>query len=312
MESGQIVERYGPQGRSNMNLVVGATGLVGQQIAIGLRKQGRDVRAMVRRGRNHEKVTPLMSAGIEIVDADLTKPETLPSACAGIDTILCTATSMPHGSDDGLRRVDHDGILALIENAERAGVRHFIYISYSGNIREDSPLETAKRDCEKQLLSGRMRATILRPSYFSEVWLSPALGFDPAGGRVRIYGTGDAKISYISPNDVAAFAVAAAGKPPDKSVVLEMGGPEPLSQLDAVQSFERILGRKIDLEPVPLAALAEQRRSSDPLQKTFAALMLAYAKGDSIPGSLETARSYGIKLHSVSDYAATFLKAATA
>jgi uncharacterized protein YbjT (DUF2867 family) len=295
-----------------MNLVVGATGLVGQQIALGLRKKGRDVRAMVRRGTSHQKAKPLISASIEIIDADLTKPETLPPACAGIDTIVCTATSMPHGSEDGLRRVDHDGILALIESAERAGVRHFIYTSYSGNIREDSPLETAKRNCEKRLLSGRMRATILRPSYFSEIWLSPALGFDPANGRARIYGTGDAKISYISPNDVAAFAVAAAGKPPDKSVVLEMGGPEPLSQLDAVRIFEQTLGKKIDLDRVPVAALAEQHRSSDPLQKTFAALMLAYAKGDSIPASLETARSFAVKLHSVSDYAATMTKAATA
>lgn len=295
-----------------MNLVVGATGLVGQQIALGLRKQGRDVRAMVRGGRSHEKAKALISASIEIVDADLTKPETLTSACAGIDTIVCTATSMPHGKDDGLRRVDHDGILSLIETAERAGVRHFVYTSYSGNIREDSPLETAKRDCEKRLLSSRMRATILRPSYFSEIWLSAALGFDPASGRARIYGTGDAKVSYISPSDVAAFAVAAAGKPPEKSVVLEIGGPEPLSQLDAVRIFERMLGKKIDLDPVPLAALAEQHRSSDPLQKTFSALMLAYAKGDAIPGSLETARNYGIHLHSLSDYAATLSKAATA
>jgi NADH dehydrogenase len=295
-----------------MDLVVGATGLVGQQIALGLSKKGRSVRAMARGGRSHEKAKALISAGVEIVDGDLTKPETLPSACAGIDTIVCTATSMPHGSDDGLRRVDREGILALIETGERAGVRHFVYTSYSGNIREDSPLETAKRDCEKRLLSGRMHATILRPSYFSEIWLSPALGFDPASGRVRIYGSGDAKISYISPKDVAAFAVAAAGKPPDKSVVLEMGGPEPLSQLDAVRVFERILGRKIDVDPVPVAALAEQHRSSDPLQKTFSALMLAYAKGDAIPGSVETARSYGVHLHSVFDYAATLSKTATA
>jgi len=295
-----------------MDLVVGATGLVGQQIAIGLRKQGRDVRAMVRGGRSHEKAKPLISVGIEILDADLTKPETLGPACAGIDTIVCTATSMPHGSDDGLRRVDHDGILALIENAERTGVHHFIYTSYSGNIREDSPLETAKRNCEKRLLSCRMRATILRPSYFSEVWLSPALGFDPASGRTRIYGLGDAKISYISLNDVAAFAVAAAGKTPDKSVVLEMGGPEAVSQLEAVRIFEQILRKRIEVDRVPVAALAEQHRSSDPLQKTFAALMLAYAKGDTIPDSLETAHKYNISLHSVSDYAARMSKAATA
>src|SRR5256884_6597267 len=152
-----------------MDLVVGSTGLVGQQVALGLGRLGRRVRALVRCGTHHEKAAPLLSAGVEIVDADLTKPESLPSACAGVETLLTTATSMPQGKDDGLRRVDHDGTLALIESAERAGVRHFVYTSYSGNIRVDSPLETAKRDCEKRLLSSKMRVTVLRPSYFMEI-----------------------------------------------------------------------------------------------------------------------------------------------
>lgn len=295
-----------------MDLVVGATGLVGQQIALSLRRQGRSVRALVRGGVQHEKAASLVAAGVEIVDADLTKPETLPAACAGVQTILCTATSMPHGKDDGLRRVDHDGTLALIDSAERCGVEHFIYTSYSGNIREDSPLETAKRDCERRLLASKMRATILRPSYFMEMWLSPALGFDPASGRARIYGSGEAKVSYISLHDVGAFAVAVAANPSHPSAFLEMGGPEPLSQLNAVAIFERMLGRKCELENVPLAALEEQHHSNDPLQKTFAALMMGYAKGDAIPGSLETARQYGVTLHSVSDYTASFRKVATA
>jgi uncharacterized protein YbjT (DUF2867 family) len=89
-----------------MDLVVGAIGLVGQQIALGLRRQGRVVRALVRRGIHHEKAQPLISTGIDVMDADLMKPETLPSACAGIETVICTATSMPHGREGGLRRVD--------------------------------------------------------------------------------------------------------------------------------------------------------------------------------------------------------------
>jgi len=295
-----------------MDLVVGATGLVGQQVALGLRRQGRAVRALVRGGARHEKAGPLISAGIEIVDADLTKPESLPSACAGVETVISTATSMPHGKDDGLRRVDHDGTLALIDTAERSGVHHFVYTSYSGNIRMVSPLETAKRSCEARLLAGKMRATILRPSYFMEMWLSPALGFDPASGRARIYGPGDAKVSYISFHDVVSLAIAAAAKPPDSSVILEMGGPEPISQLDALAIFEQTLGKKIATEKVPLAALEEQHRSTDPLQKTFSALMIAYARGDVIPGSRETARRYGVTLQSIADYAAKFRKAATA
>src|SRR2546429_5426761 len=83
-----------------MDLVVGSTGLVGQQVALGLGRLGRRVRALVRCGTHHEKAAPLLSAGVEIVDADLTKPESLPSACAGVETLLTTATSMPQGKED--------------------------------------------------------------------------------------------------------------------------------------------------------------------------------------------------------------------
>jgi len=289
-----------------MDLVVGATGFVGKRIALRLREKGRKVRALVRGGAKHALADELDVAGIELFDGDLTKPETLAAACAGVETVITTATSMPSGRDDGLRRVDRDGSLALIDAAARAGVKKFVYTSYSGNIRIESPLETAKRDCEKCLLAGRMQAVILRPSYFMEVWLRPALGFDPGNGTARICGSGEAKVSYISATDVVEFAVAAATKPEPGHQVIEMGGPEALSQLDAVRLFEKALNKKFKLDFVPREALEGQQRSPDPLQKTFAALMLAYAQGDVIPNSLATADRYGVWLQSVAQYAETF------
>ncbi len=289
-----------------MDLVVGATGLVGQQVALALHQRGRSIRTLVRRGPHNPKAQPLFSAGIEIFDADLTQPESLPAACGGIETIVCTATSMPHARNDGLRRVDLEGVLALIAAAEAAGVRHFIYTSYSGNIREDCALHTAKRMSEARLLDSNMRVTILRPSYFMEAWLSPALGFDPAHATARIYGPGNAPVSYITVRDVVAFAVAAAVSQGSGHQILEMGGPEALSQRDAVALFERRLKKKFKLDFIPLAALEEQYRSPDPLVKTFAALSIAYAKGDFVAHALETARRFGVELHSVAAYAASF------
>src|SRR5207244_8695473 len=128
----------------------------------------------------------------------------------GTATCAPTATYMPTGANDGLGRVDLDGTMALIEAAERAGVKRFVSTTYSGNIQIASPLETAKRTCENRLLRSSMQNVILRPTYFAEVWLSPALGFDFVSGSVRIYGSGEAKGSYISAFDVAEFAVAAA------------------------------------------------------------------------------------------------------
>lgn len=288
-------------------LVAGSTGFVGSEIALRLQQRKARVRALVRGGAANPKAQRLQDAGVEIVDGDLTLPETLATACAGVDTVVTTATSMPTGANDGLRRVDHDGAVALIAAAERAGGQKFVYTSYSGNIREDSPLESAKRECENRLLESAMQAVILRPSYFMEMWLSPALGFDPANGTARIYGSGEEKVSYISAFDVVEFAVAAAiGDRAEENTILEMGGPEALSQLDVVQLFEKELDRKLNVSHVPVEAFQEQQRSTDPLQKTFAALMLAYAKGDVIAGARDLAEKYGINLRSVADYAARF------
>ncbi|MET1084926.1 MAG: NmrA family NAD(P)-binding protein [Burkholderiales bacterium] len=284
-------------------LVVGATGVVGGQIALGLRERSAPVRALVR-GASHPKRQALTDAGIEIAEGDLTLPETLDAACRGAEVVITTATSMPTGANDGLRRVDLEGTMALIAAAERARVRKFVYVSYSGNLNEPSPLGLAKRSCEVRLKDSPMQTVILRPSFFTEVWIGPALGFDVRNGKARIYGPGTAKVSYISAFDVAAFGVAAATQDQEaKTTVLELGGPDALSQLDVVAIFQQAPGRTMALEFVPIEALQAQVGAPDPLQATFAALTLAYAKGDMIEDANGVAERHGVKLRSVAQFA---------
>jgi uncharacterized protein YbjT (DUF2867 family) len=289
-----------------MDLVVGATGFVGGLVARQLRAQGRDVRALVRGGAGHAGASALAAAGAEVLDGDLTDPASLAQSCAGCGTVLCTATAMPNAGGDALRRIDHEGVLNLIAAAEAAGVARFVYISYSRNIRTESPLSRAKRGCEARLESGRMDYVILQPSVFMEVWLGPHLGFDVAGGRIRVYGDGKAAGSYVSGRDVAAFATAAAARPGQLREKVQVGGPESLSQLEAVAQFERVLGRRMTLDHVPVSALEAQQRSDDPLQQAFAALMLGYAQGDAIPEARDNAARYGVALTSLADYADGF------
>ena len=287
-------------------LIVGGSGRVGREAALALSGRGLNVGVLLRGGREHPKAGELSGAGVKIVDGDLCKAESLRTAVKGIGTIICSATSMPSGENDGLRRVDHEGTLALIEAAEKAGVKRFVYVSYSGNIRFDSLLEVAKRDCEDRLTKSKMKVVILRPSYFMEVWLSPMVGFDPVNGSVRVYGTGNGKLSYISASNVADFTVAAATRViAEKSTVLELGGPEALSQMEAVRIFGDAFGKDLKVEDVPVEAIRSQHKSFDPVARSFGALMLAYANGDEIVGAVETAREYEVRLKSVAEYAAS-------
>jgi hypothetical protein len=63
-------------------------------------------------------------------------------------------------------------------------------------------------------------------------------------------------------------------------------------------------GRSFSFELVPIQALEVQHQSADPLQKTWAALMTAYALGDAVAKARQTADRFGVQLTSVEEYAA--------
>jgi uncharacterized protein YbjT (DUF2867 family) len=286
-----------------MNLIVGATGMLGGEICRLLAEQGSALRVLVRDSSNAEKVERLRGLGAEVFRGDLKDPVSLEKACRGASAVVSTASStVSRQQGDSIENVDRQGQLNLIETAEEAGVKHFILISFP-NVDIDFPLQAAKRAVEDRLRRGRMTYTILQPTFFTEVWLSPALGFDPARGTARVYGGGHNKISWISFRDVAKFAVAALGNPQAVNAVIKLGGPDALSPLDVVRLAEQVVGKRVIVEHVPEEALrAQHGAATDPLQQSFAGLMLYYARGDAIDMA-ETLRALPVQhLKSVREY----------
>src|SRR5439155_9686703 len=90
-------------------------------------------------------------------------------------------------------------------------------------------------------------------------WLGPGTGFDYENAHVRLYGDGTKPISFISLADVAGFAVACVDNPAARDRVLELGGPEPVSPLDAVRAFEEVAGRSFEVEHLPVEAIEGMR-----------------------------------------------------
>jgi NADH dehydrogenase len=263
-----------------MILVVGATGLLGSEICRRLREEGEPVRAVVRETSAADKVAALQPAGAATVTADLKEPASLARACEGVRRVITTASStLSRQEGDSIETVDRAGHLQLIQAARQAGVERFIYISIPRDLRYDCPLFRAKREVEATLASSGVEYTILQANYFMEVWLSPALGFDFQNGRATIYGDGERPLAWVSYRDVAAFAVDAVRGDAARNKVLLVGGPENLSPHEVVRVFEKA-GRSLALEHVPKQALLDRyEEATDPLGKSFAALMLEYAEG---------------------------------
>lgn len=286
-------------------LIVGATGMVGSEICTRLVAQGKAVRALVRPTSDPAKVSHLKALGVETMQGDLRNRTSLDAACRAVETVMTTASSMPFtykpGEND-IRTTDLEGEMSLIDAAKAAKVRHFVYTSFSGHLDLDFPLRNAKRAVERYLKASGLTYTILRPSCFMEVWLSPAVGFDAANGKAVIYGDGTKPLSWITTPDVAAFAVASLGNPAARNATLELGGPEALTPLQVVKIFEEAQGRKFDVQFVPAEALkAQQIAATDPMQQSFAGLMRCVAAGDAIE-MREILKAFPIKLTSVKEY----------
>ena len=289
-----------------MHLVVGATGLVGSEICRLLSVENKPVRALVRSTSDPAKVDALKRIGAEIVIGDLKDTASLEAACTGCTTVISTASStLSRQEGDTIMSVDRDGQKNLVDAAKVAGVDQFIFVSFrtGSNLDLEYPLKVAKRAVEQHLINSGLAYTILQASYFMEVWLSPALGFDYASATAKIYGDGQNPLSWISFADVARVAVACVDNALARNSTIELGGPEALSPLEVVEVFEDVKGQSFTVNHVPEEALNGQKAAApDDLQETFAALMLQYADGDSMPLA-EIVKQAHLELCSVRDYA---------
>ena len=288
---------------SSTVIVIGATGFLGSEICRQLIAKKKNVKGLVRKTSDSSKVDHLKELGVETINGDLKNKHSLENSLRGVSSVISTVSStISRQKGDTIQTVDEEGQINLIDAAIAAGVSQFIYVSFC-EMPGQFPLQTAKRNAEKHLIESGLNYTILQPTYFMEVWLSPILGFDYPNAKATIYGEGNNKISWIAIKDVAAFAVAALNNPDAKNSVIELGGPEALSPLEVVNIFEQTKEKKFELQFVPEEAIRAQRDGAqDPLSESFAALTLGVVKGSKI-NMKNTLDNFPIQLTSVNDYA---------
>ena len=264
-----------------MILVAGSTGVLGSEIVRRLIARGEGVRAMVRATSAPEKVEQLEKAGTEIVVADLKEPRTLLAACTGASAVISTVTTiLTSQPGDSFEATDGEGNKSLIDAAKKTGATKFVFVSFDTTLTPDNPLSTAKKSVEEHLKVSGLDYTILHAPPFIEIWLGPMLFADPVAGTAKVYGRGTDKIRYIAVPDVAEFAVQSLTRPAARNATISVGGPDEISQRDAVRIFEEAYGKKFDVIEVPEAALeAQWNTAPNPWDRTFAGLMLGVARG---------------------------------
>ena len=291
-----------------MILVVGATGFLGEKICERLIAKNKKVRAMTRISADRQKTDRLIAMGAEVVSGDLKNPKSLDRACAGVDAVITTATAILSQTEgDSIASVDQNGSLALVDAALANKVDRFVYISFP-EISDEFPLQNAKRRVETKLVNSKMGYTILRPTYFMEVWLGPAVGFDPVNGTAVVHGNGDSPVSWISIDDVAEAAALCVDHPEMKNEIVELGGPEAKSQKEVIAAFEAAGVAPVEITALPEALLKEKRAAArqpdsavDPSEQSIDALMLGVIEGKVIDMK-EVQKKMPMQLTTLDDY----------
>lgn len=242
-----------------MILIVGATGTLGGRITRGLLAQGKEVRILVRDPSPSFELAPmglatdadtLVQAGAQRVTGDLTDRASLDAACAGVDTVLTTATSAKRDGD--LEAVDLNGTLNLIAAARKAGVSHFIYTSaYGSEVGHSMPMLHVKATCEQSLIESGLTWTILQPAIIYEVLCNMVIGIPlRAGEPVSLIEDGSHRHPYIAEADLADFAVAAVDNPAAHNLRLQIGGPS-YSWQEIVDAAAAVVGRELPVRFLP-------------------------------------------------------------
>lgn len=227
-----------------MIVVTGASGQLGRLVIDALlRTQPAD--SLVAAVRSPAKAADLAARGVQVRQADYSRPETLGPAFAGADKLLLISSS-----EIGQRAKQHQ---AVIDAAKATGVQ---LIAYTSLLHADvSPLGLAveHRQTEAALAASGLPHVLLRNGWYSENY---AMGLPGALARGTLYGAaGEGRIASASRQDYAEAAAAVlSAAAPQAGKVHELAGDASYTLAELVAESARQAGKPLAYQDLPEAA----------------------------------------------------------
>jgi len=225
-------------------LLAGATGYLGSYVLNALIKKQNQVVAIV---RNPDKLLNTSENYLEIKQAEVTKPKTLRDVCKGIDIVISTVGITRQKDGLNYMDVDYQANMNLLEEAKKAGVKHFVYISaINGNTYRNLKIFEAKEKFVDALKSSGLNYTIVRPNgFFSDM---KDIFQMAKSGRVYLFGSGNQKFNPIHGKDLADAIVNSLDT---NTKEFTIGGPDILSLNDISKLAFKALNKPVKITHFP-------------------------------------------------------------
>ena len=221
----------------NPILIIGATGTVGGQVVQQLTAMGTPVRALVRNPAAAD-----LPQSVDVIEGDLTRPETLDASLNGIDTVFLVWTAPPPAFAPAFERI-----------AKHA--RRIVFLS--APLKTPHPLfqqPNRARDLgeqiERSIEASGLQWTFLRPGMFAAnalLWWAPQIR---AGNVVR-WPYLDVPTAPIDERDIAAIAVRALTEDHHAGAEYLITGPDSLTHSAQISIISRVINRPLKVEEIP-------------------------------------------------------------
>lgn len=267
-------------------LVTGASGQVGRRVVEQLGDVNADIRASGR--------SPGALGAADAVYADLTEPETLPAALAGVSKVFLYAVP--------------DGVEGFLAAAEKAGVEQVVLLSSQtvvDAIPERRPIMEMHRAVEEAIASSGIPYTFLRPENFATnilMWGWPEM--IRADGVLR-FPYPESHSDAIHEADIAAVAVKALTEPGHEGKSYFLTGPESITQREQLEIIGEAIGKPVRYEELTDAQAREALKPIVP-EWVMDAVVGYWAHTDGVPAPItdEVLRITGAAPRSFKQWAA--------
>ncbi|MET8234184.1 SDR family oxidoreductase [Micromonospora sp. NPDC005298] len=285
-----------------MITVTAATGHLGRLVVEDLLQRGIPAGQIVAAARNPAKAADLAERGVQVREADYSRPETLAAAFAGTDKLLLIS-----GNEVGQRLQQHTNV---VQAAAAAGVQLIAYTSTLRAETNSTILAEDHRTTEAMIRESGVPYVFLRNGWYIENTtdnLATALQYGTIAGSA-----GDGQISGATRADLAAAAAVVLTSDGHDGAVYELGGtPYTMTELAAEVAIQS--GKPVTYQNLPADAYTEMLVGAG-VPAPFAALLvdsdLGISRGEQFTPSTDLQRLIGRPSTPLADAVAAAVKTA--